>query len=216
MEVIVHEGRYIFPSKIPGAVFKRSEKDFIIVQEATPEKLVEKLIDPYYRDDDFSHIFFFAYGCWISSEELLERLVQFYKCTLLSPPEWILKRRLKALELIQLWIEKEQVLLRSKPEFCTAIEQFLDDSYQFSFPSEEDFRDQIRLLWFNEIQVHRNTPRLNRDNKIRASSKKKRGELGYTVLDEDTNSLVEQLTLVDHDMFVKIESRECLNQSVRY
>eukprot|EP00026_Physarum_polycephalum_P000460 Phypoly_transcript_00461.p1 GENE.Phypoly_transcript_00461~~Phypoly_transcript_00461.p1 ORF type:complete len:1571 (+),score=342.16 Phypoly_transcript_00461:421-4713(+) len=98
-----------------------------IVKAASLDRLVEKLMDPYYKDPEFSDIMFLCYNYFMQAAKLLEILIEYYNTTV-SPvvKPWQTQLAVRVLVIIKMWIMRNTDSLQENQPFMEKLHTFIE------------------------------------------------------------------------------------------
>jgi hypothetical protein len=122
------------------------------VQEATPNRLIEKLLDETYlrSDSEYQKVFFLTYRYFISSRGLLQKLLDLYPR---GPPEtlkpWKVQFRVRILSAIQNWIETYYYELLDEKDFTETLYQFVKEVINNATTPEMEAMKYFRSMLFD-------------------------------------------------------------------
>lgn len=98
-----------------------------IVKAASLDRLVEKLMDPYYKDPEFSDIMFLCYNYFMAAATLLDVLIEYYKTTISNVVKpWHTQLAVRVLVIIKMWIMRNTDSLQENQPFMEKIHLFIE------------------------------------------------------------------------------------------
>eukprot|EP01117_Protostelium_nocturnum_P012300 TRINITY_DN4527_c0_g1_i1.p1 TRINITY_DN4527_c0_g1~~TRINITY_DN4527_c0_g1_i1.p1 ORF type:complete len:1113 (+),score=446.73 TRINITY_DN4527_c0_g1_i1:200-3538(+) len=174
-----------------------------IVAGGSPQKIVEKLLDPFYSETDstFIDVILLTHQYFFTSTQLLEELVKVWN----KPAEksWQKDIQSKAMRILKTWIGNYSVMLTSNKEFIESFKKFVQ--------SDESLKSNQIFQKFLSIADEKES---DKDNKPQESTKNLNREVDID--DFDPYAIALQMTLIDHELLQKIKPQEFLDKAFSY
>ncbi|KAJ3218223.1 hypothetical protein HDU67_006332 [Dinochytrium kinnereticum] len=213
-------------------IFIKGEGGSKRIKGATPEKLVERLVDPTQFDNQFLQVFMLTYKVYMSSRQLMDSIVRIFKENTkaetvageigLQPP--IL---LRIVNTMKFWLENYWVDFQEDPSLLKELTNFIDKLQDEKLITKRLSTDQIKL-----------NPSSSSDQKgwVPFAKKMSSGALGvglaggspagspsgvahlnyeeefrFRLGDLEPLEIARQITLIESELFLSIQVREFLD-----
>lgn len=203
----------------PQLILVKNENGNYLVKGGTLEKLVSRLYYDRSHDTDFASAFLLTYRSFTTPIGLLDMLISGFhniggsgkvEESSISNPQMEKKKkitRLRIANVIKNWIDKHYHDFQQDPELVEKLDTFLDEHI---ISSMGEFGKNLKRLLHNE----RVTPAPTWANEAPAPippKSKTANDLKFK--DFDPTEVARQLTIIESELYRKIESKECLNQA---
>ncbi|KAL9646639.1 hypothetical protein ABK040_010751 [Willaertia magna] len=194
------------------------EEGQTVLDQASIDKLVEELTSHQNYDIHFTHTFMLTFRSFTDKESLLKKLSNRFN---VPPPqnedfnlfkrEKLDKIRLRVVNSIKYWIENF-FLFDFDHEFINLLNEFIEmikKSNQQSFATLlTRTLEKVKNNEENKVQTQMKCPEVLKIKRNVFNRKKTFHIMEYTLLE-----VARQITLIEYNIFRKIEPKECLNQS---
>ncbi|EFA85873.1 Ras guanine nucleotide exchange factor [Heterostelium album PN500] len=194
----------------PNLVLIKSETGAYLVKGGTLERLVQRLSYDKSHDTDFASAFLLTYRSFTTPIELMDMLIKSYNITDDSsmPSAQLDKKRrivrLRVANVIKMWLDKHFHDFSDDAALVAKVDHFINNHINIDL---EGIGRNLKKLLNNERMAP--IPVFNEDPPAVIAPKVR----DPNFIDLDTTEIARQLTLIESELYRKIESKECLGQS---
>ncbi|GAM23342.1 hypothetical protein SAMD00019534_065170 [Acytostelium subglobosum LB1] len=196
----------------PNLVLTKSEDGTYLVKGGTLDKLVQRLSYDKSHDTDFASAFLLTYRSFTTPLDLLDMLIRSYNIEEDSHqtlPQAIFEKkcrivRLRVANVIKKWLDKHFHDFSEDAALVAKLDQFINSQIIVDL---EGIGKNLKKLLYNERAAPIPTFTDAAPPVIAPKSR------DAPFLELDTTEVARQLTLIESEMYRKIESKECLGQS---
>jgi len=121
-ECLLRNHDALFLNQEPDVVFVM-EHGKLLVSSASVERLIEKLVDPFYADPEFVSIFLATHRYFITSVDLLHELTKRFSAESVEP--WAISQRLRILGFLRHWTNAQSQRLKDDQVFLRELSRFV-------------------------------------------------------------------------------------------
>jgi len=210
LKVLIFHKNLFFKKELSDAKYSESINNQRVVSYANLSKLLDKLVDEYYEDSDFSAMILTCHDYFIEAEKFLEEMLKIFSTfPEENIKEWQIRKRNKVLLLIKEWLQ-----LPSASDFWT--DKFLDIVSNFINTSKFLQIEALLVASISRILVNlKNFDSEDVDDLPKALLKEKQQEVMESILvgEISTKQLALEISHLDSELFKKISAKECLHKA---
>ncbi|KAF2075763.1 hypothetical protein CYY_002945 [Polysphondylium violaceum] len=198
----------------PQLILVKNENGNYLVKGGTLEKLVQRLYYDRSHDTDFASAFLLTYRSFTTPIGLLDMLIAaFLNIGEIDETSSALAKkkritRLRIANVFKNWIDKHYHDFQQDPELVEKMDIFIEKHVEHSLG---DFGKIFKKLLHNERATPNPTWANEAPTPIPPKNKNTVNDLKFK--DFDPTEVARQLTIIESDLYRKIESKECLNQA---
>lgn len=197
-------------------------KTATVIKCANLAKLIERVTYHSVYDNNFLYAFLLTYRSFTTPEVLLNKLIERFNVV---PPEgadfYTFKEtmldpiRLRVCQVIRYWIEKHFYDFENDKERISRLEKFIDVIEKSRMDSTAKQLRKILDKMQNEDNSDEKNLFFTQPPPKPLTVKSKKGKTGSSVeiLDWPSMEIARQMTIVEYELFRKIQPKECLNQA---
>eukprot|EP01133_Synstelium_polycarpum_P017494 gene17494-20872_t len=194
----------------PNLVLVKNDAGQLLVKGGTLERLVSRLSYDKQHDTDFASAFLLTYRTFTTPLELLDMLIASYNVSgddAIAAATFEKKKkivRLRVANVLKMWLDKHFHDFQEDAALVGKLDLFINEQIIVDL---EGIGRNLKKLLYNE----RNAPIPVFNEAPPASIVPKSRDPAF--LDLDTTEVARQLTLIESDLYRRIESKECLGQA---